>query len=77
MLGALKVRMLTDTENTKLDTYILSRSRKIRGGRCCSADPSGPESKAWVCGLSPTGIAGLNPAGGMDVCCQVEISATG
>ena len=25
-------------------------------------------SKAWVCGWSPTGIAGSNPAGGMDVC---------
>jgi hypothetical protein len=25
-------------------------------------------SKAWVCGRSVTGIVGLNPAGGMDVC---------
>jgi hypothetical protein len=25
-------------------------------------------SKAWVCGRSLTGIAGLNPTGGMDVC---------
>ena len=25
-------------------------------------------SKAWVCGRSLAGIAGLNPAGGMDVC---------
>ena len=25
-------------------------------------------SKAWVCGLSFAGIAGSNPAGGMDVC---------
>jgi hypothetical protein len=25
-------------------------------------------SKAWVCGRSPAKIAGLNPAGGMDVC---------
>jgi hypothetical protein len=38
---------------------------------------------AWVCGLSPNGIVGSNPAGGMDVCllcvvcCQVEVSATG
>ena len=25
-------------------------------------------SKAWVCSHSPAGIAGSNPAGGMDVC---------
>jgi hypothetical protein len=40
-------------------------------------------SKVWVCGRSLTGIAGSNPAGGMDVylvsvvCCQVEVYATG
>jgi len=41
-------------------------------------------SKEWVCGRSLAGIAGSNPAGGMDVsfllsgvCCQVEVSATG
>jgi hypothetical protein len=41
-------------------------------------------SKAWVCGRLPSGIAGLNPAGGHGclsvvsvVCCQVEVSATG
>ena len=39
-------------------------------------------TKAWVCGRSPPGIAGSNPAGGMDVrceccVCQVEVSATG
>jgi hypothetical protein len=37
-------------------------------------------SKAWVCGRSLARIAGLNPAGGMDVnvlCCQVEVSVTG
>jgi hypothetical protein len=26
------------------------------------------QSKAWVCGRSLAGIAGSNPAGGMDVC---------
>ena len=26
------------------------------------------QSKMWVCGHSPAGIAGLKPAGGMDVC---------
>jgi len=26
------------------------------------------QTKAWVCGCSLTGIAGSNPAGGMDVC---------
>jgi hypothetical protein len=41
-------------------------------------------SKAWVCSRSPAGIAGSNPAVGMDVCllwvlcvCQVEVYATG
>jgi hypothetical protein len=41
-------------------------------------------SKAWVYGLSFTGIAGANPAAGHGclsvvsvVCCQVEVSATG
>ena len=27
-------------------------------------------SKAWVCSGSPARIAGSNPAGGMDVCCE-------
>ena len=45
--------------------------------------PVAERSKAWVCSLSPAGIARSNPAGGMDVCllwlfcvCQVEVSAT-
>ena len=39
--------------------------------------------KARVCGHSPVGIAGSNPAGGTDVCCEccvcchAEVSATG
>ena len=33
-----------------------------------TADPDSRESKAWVCGRSLTGIAGSNPAGGMDGC---------
>jgi hypothetical protein len=32
------------------------------------ADPSGAQPKAWVCCRSLAGIAGSNPAGGMDVC---------
>ena len=41
-----------------------------------------PRSKKWVCRPSLAGIAGSNPAGGMDmsfvsvVCCQVEVSAS-
>ena len=27
-------------------------------------------TKAYVCGRSPAKIGGLNPAGGMDVCCE-------
>ena len=34
-------------------------------------------SKACVVGRSLAGIAGSNPAGGMDVCCQTQVSATG
>jgi hypothetical protein len=40
-------------------------------------------SKAWVCSCLLAGIAGLNPAGGMDVFllsvvyCQVEVSVMG
>jgi len=40
-------------------------------------------SKEWVCGRLLAGIAGSNPAGGMDVCiailacCQLEVCATG
>ena len=30
--------------------------------------PVAERSKAWVCSRSPAGIAGSNPAGGMDVC---------
>jgi hypothetical protein len=30
--------------------------------------PEDPRSKAWVCGRSLAGIAGSNPADGMDVC---------
>jgi hypothetical protein len=35
-------------------------------------------SKARVCGRSPAGIAGSNPAGGMDVCvvCCIGINDT-
>jgi hypothetical protein len=46
--------------------------------------PAAARPKAWVCGLSLTGILGSNPAGGMDVtylvsvlCCQVEVSESG
>ena len=30
--------------------------------------PVAERSKAWVCSRSPVGIAGSNPAEGMDVC---------
>jgi len=39
--------------------------------------------KAWLCDRLLVGIAGSNPAGGMDMslvsagCCEVEVSATG
>jgi len=28
-------------------------------------------SKAWVCGRSLAGLVGSNPAGGIDVCCEL------
>jgi len=47
--------------------------------------PVAARTKAWVCSCSHTGIAGSNPAEGMDGClsfvsvvwCQVEVSASG
>jgi len=45
--------------------------------------PVAARSKAWVCGRSPSGIAGSNTPGAMDVslvsvvCCQVEVYASG
>ena len=44
--------------------------------------PVAAPAKAWVCGRSLAGIAGSNPAGGMDVfheclCSLVEVSALG
>ena len=41
--------------------------------------PVAARSKVWLCGLSPVGFAGSNPAGGMNfclVCCQVDVSAS-
>ena len=32
--------------------------------------PVAARSKAWVCSRSPARIVGLNPNGGMDVCCE-------
>ena len=46
--------------------------------------PVAERSKAKTCGRSLAGIAGSDPAGGMEVCllwvlcvCQVDVSATG
>jgi hypothetical protein len=46
--------------------------------------PLAAQSKAWVCDRSVAGIAGSNPAGGIDICplgmlcvVHVEVSATG
>ena len=35
--------------------------------------PVAARSKAWVCGRLLVGIAGSNPAGGMDVCCDYYV----
>ena len=34
-------------------------------------------SKAWVCGRSLAGIAGSNPAGSMDECCECCVFSGG
>jgi len=39
--------------------------------------PVDSQSKAWVCGRSPAGIAGSNPAGSMNVCLLGMLSVTG
>ena len=39
--------------------------------------PVAERSKAWVCSRSPAGIAGSNPAGGMDVCLLCVLSGRG
>jgi hypothetical protein len=44
--------------------------------------PVAARSKAWVFGLSLSGVVGSNPAGGMDVscvwvCCQLVVWASG
>ena len=41
-------------------------NRKVAGS--IQPIPVAERSKAWVCSLSPAGIAGSKPAGGMDVC---------
>jgi len=35
--------------------------------------PETARSKAWVCGRSPGGITGSNPAGSMNVCCECRV----
>ena len=40
----------------------------VRWGKQYKPIPVAARSKAWVCGLPLAGIAGSNPAGGMDVC---------
>jgi len=38
--------------------------------------PLAARSNVWVCGRSLAGIVGSNPARGMNVCCQSEVSTT-
>jgi hypothetical protein len=51
---------------------------RVCGSNTCSPQsvPVDARSKAWVCDRSLAGIVGSNPAGGMVVCCQAEVSAT-
>jgi hypothetical protein len=39
--------------------------------------PVAARSEVWVCGRSLDGVVGSNLADGMDLCCQVEVSASG
>jgi hypothetical protein len=61
--------------------HLISYYRLIT--KCSELIPVAEHSKVWVCSCSPVGIAGSNPAVGIDVCllrvlcvCQVEVSAT-
>ena len=39
--------------------------------------PVAARSESWVCGRLVNGIAGSNPAGSIDLCCQVKNSSSG
>ena len=54
---------------TLLLVWSISRSEKQK----CKSIPVAAWSKAWVCGRSPAGIAGSNPAGGMDVSLSLSL----
>jgi hypothetical protein len=58
-------------KETGLDGRIILKCIFVKWVEVHGLDISGSEyeevSKAWVCGRSPAGIAGSNPAGGMDV----------
>ena len=64
--------VLYTSPSSPLVTYKVSKT----------ADPVGRAAYGGVCGGSLAWMAGSNPAGGTDVCCefvcyQVEVSATG
>ena len=76
----------------ELPTYQYSKGGSLKSSKAFFTvyrAPNDPilvaaSSKAWVCGRSPAGIPGSNPAGGHGclsvvsvVCCQVEVSALG
>ena len=60
-------------ENTSVDSILhsIQNPRNILGTiRSHVLDPKAARSKAQVCGRSLPGVAGSNPTGGLDVCCE-------
>jgi hypothetical protein len=57
-----------------MDSSVGMATRYGLDGHEIEADPSGQRSKARVCGRLLAGVAGSNPAEGMDVCvvCDVQ-----
>ena len=49
--------------NYKTDYFLILRRKQ-------GSVPVAARSKEWVCSRSPAEIAGSNPAGGMDFCCE-------
>ena len=53
-----------------LDIIIYTSEKFTKNRKSYTPFSVAERSKAWVCSRSPAGIAGSNPAGGMDVCCE-------
>jgi hypothetical protein len=70
MFFAWTIQSITIRINTCNLLQILNKFKNILFNTCILAVIISvtERSKAWVCGRSPAGIAGLNPAAGVYVC---------